>query len=248
MGNPQHFSLELPQRCLQLLEELWPHAKNCLNAKNPELGSLTTTFLISMSIPIIVFPIERIERHRYAQAKNYADDRHKNPEVAQSIIETLAGNKFEDAPFFAKDCWSFVRSPIFNISDRLPDDTANSLAADDAFLAAKKMPTSQWCSILRNAMAHGGIGYLDNSGRTSEDQPVTMLVFASGKYTGKGKYRTLTEINLLRISTENYRIFLRSWVTWLKKENFIFNKPFDLPQAGWLGGDFAALDTEIIEP
>ncbi len=35
----------------------------------PDLGSLTTTFLISMSMPIINLPIERIERHKNAKRR-----------------------------------------------------------------------------------------------------------------------------------------------------------------------------------
>jgi hypothetical protein len=27
MGNPLHFSAELPQRCLQLINELWPYVE-----------------------------------------------------------------------------------------------------------------------------------------------------------------------------------------------------------------------------
>jgi hypothetical protein len=33
MGNPLHYSLELPQRCLQLIEELWPYV---LQTKQPQ--------------------------------------------------------------------------------------------------------------------------------------------------------------------------------------------------------------------
>ena len=36
---------ELPQRCLQLIEELWPCAEKVLPKDKPELGALTTTFL-----------------------------------------------------------------------------------------------------------------------------------------------------------------------------------------------------------
>ena len=36
------------------------------------------------------------------------------------------------------------------------------------------MATSQWCSILRNAIAHGGIAYLNENGRSSYGEPVKM--------------------------------------------------------------------------
>ena len=38
---------------------------------------------------------------------------------------------------------------------------------EEAATRVGKMPTSQWCSILRNAMAHGGIAYLNEIGRSS---------------------------------------------------------------------------------
>lgn len=74
MGNPLHFSTELPGRCLQLIEELWPYAERTRQQDRPDLGSLTTTFLISMSMPIINLPIERIERHKNPEVEGYADD------------------------------------------------------------------------------------------------------------------------------------------------------------------------------
>ena len=49
MGNPLHFSAELPQRCLQLIEELWPYVEKTRQTEGSDLGPLTTTFLISMS-------------------------------------------------------------------------------------------------------------------------------------------------------------------------------------------------------
>jgi hypothetical protein len=38
MGNPLHFSAELPQHCLQLIDELWPHVEKIRQAGRPELG------------------------------------------------------------------------------------------------------------------------------------------------------------------------------------------------------------------
>jgi hypothetical protein len=82
MVNPLHYSLELPQRCLQLIEELWPHAEKARQRGLPKLGALTTTFLISMSMPIINLPVERIERYKNERGQGYADDRHVDVRLA----------------------------------------------------------------------------------------------------------------------------------------------------------------------
>ena len=63
-------------------------------------------------------------------------------------------------------------------------------------------------------MAHGGIAYLDQNGRTSNDEPVKMYAFISGIYGKIGD--ELVGLSVLRINEENYRIFLRKWVEWLE--------------------------------
>lgn len=218
MGNPLHFSVELPQRCLQLIDELWPHVEKTRRADRPDLGSLATTFLISMSIPIINLPIERIARNKNAQNEGYADYRCIDPKVAAVVLDTLGGQPLSKAPFYSAGEWSFAtyaKHPLFNIAREIPHDLATELGSDQAAARAGKMPTSQWCSILRNAMAHGGIAYLNENGRTSHGEPVKMYAFVSGVFDDTDQMKLL-RLNVLRISEVNYRKFLRRWVAWLK--------------------------------
>lgn len=216
MGNPLHYSLELPQRCLQLIDGLWKHVEKTRQAHHPELGSLSSTFLISMSMPIINFPVERIERHVNAKNESYADDRINDPKLAEAVATILGGQKLSKAPFYSSHVWSFAThrdKPPFNIARGIPDDIAAELGSEEAAIRASNMPTSQWCSTLRNAMAHGGIAYLDEDGRTSFGRPVKMYAFVSGIFDQR---ETLIGLNLLRIKEVDYRIFLRSWVDWLQ--------------------------------
>ncbi len=88
------------------------------------------------------------------------------------------------------------------------------------------MNANQWMSILRNALAHGSIVYLDEFGRSSYGKAVKMLAFASGKFANgscpyaknedcRGSRGDLASLRILRISEESYRDFLRAWVAWL---------------------------------
>jgi hypothetical protein len=229
MGNPRHFSLELPQRCLQLIEELWPCAETIRPEFKPELGALTTTFLISMSMPIINLPVERIERYKDAKDQGYADDRHLNAGMARAIADVLGGHKFKKAPFFISDAWSFATrdaESLFNIADLIPDDLAIELGTERAIDRAAQMPTSQWCSVLRNALAHGGIAYLDDAGASSFNKPVKMYAFISGKFDDDED--TLIGLNILRISESNYRAFLKKWVRWLRAAELTELMPLEL--------------------
>ncbi len=222
MGNPANYSLELPERCLQLLDTLWPHAQNIRQVERPDLGPLTSTFLISMSMPIINLPIERIERREGGEHRHYADDRKINPRSATAIDEILRRRRLREAPFFVDGVWRFAchkEPPFPNIANGVPDHVAAELGTDDAAQNAAAMPASQWCSILRNALAHGGIAYLDAQGRSSYREPVKMYAFVSGKYDESSKERTkpLIAVNFLRISEVDYYEFLRRWVNWLRE-------------------------------
>jgi hypothetical protein len=217
LGNPAHYGRALPQRCLQLIDGLWDQAEQILQAHRPELGPLTSTFLLSMSMPIINLPIERIERHRDKQERGYADDSAKDPKLSKAIFNALGGQELRRAPFYSRGSWSFCEAGIFNISDGLPAEYATTLATPEAEKKASKMPGSQWSSILRNAMAHGGIAYLDHTGHYAYEAPVGMYLFVSGKFDEIDGEEKLIGLNLLRISEANYRNFLRAWVKWLEQ-------------------------------
>jgi hypothetical protein len=212
MGNPIHYSVELPQRCLQLIDELWPVVARTRERARPDLGALTTTFLISLSMPIISLPIERLEKHR--KQAGYADDRHIQPGVASAVRTVLGNQQFKSAPFYFPNAWHFITwKPNFNIADPIPADVASALDSREAAITAGTMPTLRWCKILRNAMAHGGIAYLDAAGISTYDRPVEQYAFVSGGFDRK---RRLVRLDILRITESNYRKFLHMWVEWLK--------------------------------
>jgi hypothetical protein len=169
-----------------------------------------------MSYPIINLPIERIERHSSRQEQEYADDRHIDSKLAVTVWRDLGGKKLREASFFTSGAWSFCQSEVFNISDGLPERYAEILASPEAHTSASAMDTSRWCSALRNALAHGGVAYLNEHGRYAYEAPVSMYLFASGRYRKEEDRQVLVRLNLLRIKEVDYRNFLRSWVKWLQ--------------------------------
>lgn len=222
MGIPQHFSQELPERCLYLIEALLPAVSELGLPGKEYLGPLTTTFLLAMSTPIITLPIERLERHaRKAKLglEGYADDRPLSPELADAVDAALGVGPLEQSPFYSVGAWRFASAPYLvhqNIARSFPDDLCVALASDAALDGAKLMPASAWASCLRNSLAHGGVVYLDAEGRQSFGQPTEMLGFVSAQYP-KGNLRQPPEHLLaLRISRDDYLSFLRLWVEWLR--------------------------------
>lgn len=222
MGNPFNYSLDLPQRCLRLIDQTWNHVSDIFPQENNQLGPMTSTFLLSMSMPIINIPIERIEQAREKYDQIYLSDRLLDKEMSLAIDKTISKGKLNDAPFYIRYHWRFHRinvPPMVNIADGLPECVANALIDDASAEAAAAMPTSQWRGILRNALAHGGIAYLDENGHSSWGTPVKMYAFASGKYDEESPDRPkpLIAVNFLRISETDYREFLRLWVQWLEQ-------------------------------
>lgn len=216
MGNPLHTSLELPQRCLQLIDELWLAVETTEEKRRPHLGSLTTTFLLAMSMPIINLPMERLVSHD--QIGKYANDRHLDEAVTEAIDKVVGGRPLKYAPFFKPNTWSYLKSdPSFNVANPVPDSIAEALSSKTALLNAEKMHVSEFCRVLRNSMAHGGIAYLDANGRSTYDHPVAMYAFVSGKIEDD----VLVGLKILRIREGDYKEFLSRWVNWLSSIGLI---------------------------
>ena len=221
MGSPNHYGLELPTRCLSLLEALWPHAEGVFpTTGNQALGPLTATFLLSMAMPIINLPIERVERRNGARVDSYVDERNHDTALAGRMNERLGGSPIGNAPFFVPGHWSFYQCQVdqsINIADGFPAHLAQGLEDPAAIDAASALQGSLWSSILRNSLAHGGVAYLDRNGYTASEAPTYYLAFISGNFEHDecGRPIRLRAVRTLRISMTNFMNFLREWVRWL---------------------------------
>ncbi|MGR3591826.1 MAG: hypothetical protein ACU0B9_20235 [Limimaricola soesokkakensis] len=180
-------------------------------------------------MPIINIPTERIEKYLgQRDTEGYVDDRHINPEATEAFNKVLQVQRFGQAPFFETGHWRFYeyRGESINLSNGMPEEIATKLDQNEAADRASAMQASQWLSVIRNALAHGGVIYLDEHGRSSHDAPIRMFGFVNGKYTGGTcphqqdqtcrAVRVPVGLNILRISVEDYRDFLRRWVDWMQ--------------------------------
>lgn len=229
MSGPLHYGIELPQRCMSLVDTLWDHVSHLFGPEGEEFGPLTTTFLVSMSMPIINVPLERIDRQKQmGNAEGYADDRHVNQEAVAAFREVFRQKQIGDAPFFDAGAWRYVEwsDYLFNIARGLPDEVATALDDGKAAEDAASMQPDLWISVLRNALAHGGVAYLNEHGRSKAHEPTRMLAFASGGFAKgvcpsdekrpcRANGGDLQSIRILRISEDDYRAFLNRWVDWL---------------------------------
>lgn len=70
MGNPTHFSLEVPKRAHQLLRDLYEQLGDSEGTRLP----LKATFLLSISMPIVILPIERILKYKRTPNEVHMND------------------------------------------------------------------------------------------------------------------------------------------------------------------------------
>ena len=93
----------------------------------------------------------------------------------------------------------------------MPHELVDELSGAQAARAAMEAPTVRILTDLRNALAHGGIAYLDEKGRQTDSQ-AAMLAFV-GAVMKKGR---ITGANVLRVREREYREFLAAWASWLR--------------------------------
>jgi len=211
MGIPQHYSRDIAQRCQSLISNLRPVIQRGLPGDADFRGPLSTTFLLAMATPMIVLPFERLFKPARPGALYAGDDRHLDRALAREVSNVLGpARTFGAAPFVAPGQWSYFPAyPYFNVAGGWPDDLLESLRTPEAVERADGAPAERVLSDLRNALAHGGVAYLNAEGRQTEGD-VAMLASAG---VGPGR----ATLNILRVSEDDFCSFLMAWADWLTR-------------------------------
>jgi hypothetical protein len=173
-----------------------------------------------MSAPIIVLPIERVERYRDRADAGYMNERPLDPSLASEIDAVLVKGLLGNAPFFQEGNWRFASIPndSYNVALHYPNEIYEALSAPAAFDTARRMQAQEWASCLRNAVAHGGVLYLNRDGRPSHDQQAEVLAFVSAKYREDDLHHRAppARLKVLQITEVGFASFLKGWVAWLR--------------------------------
>lgn len=225
MGVPYHTSQDVPGRCLWLIERLIDKVQTITSPHEADLGPLDTTFLFAMSTLIFTLPIERLERHRRkeeAGQQGYMDDRPLDPASAKLIDAVLGSDdtRFSASPFHIPGAWRFAsieHIPGQNLAIEFPEELATRLSADAAVRDADNMSAKAWMNCLRNALAHGGLVYLDANGRQAHGKRTCMMGFVSAQYPSGNMRQPPERLVSLRTTPDGYLATLREWVCWIQR-------------------------------
>lgn len=224
MGVPYHTSRDVPGRCLWLIDRLYDKVKRITPPHEADLGPMDATFLFAMSTLILSLPIERLERHRRKEEagnQGYMDDRPINPLAAKEVDAVLGSDSvpFHAAPFYISDAWSFAsigHEVGQNLAITFPDELADALSHPEASKAADQVSAREWANCLRNALAHGGIVYLDEDGRQAQGRPSRQMGFVSATYPNGNMRKPPERLIALRTTPDLFRATLQRWVCWVQ--------------------------------
>ena len=199
---PERFCIEYPTRVLCLLENL---------AEQAAAMDLSTTFIVSLAMPMLVIPLERLKSgHKFSDAK--VDSR------LNRAYEGLKRKPFGETPFWQgsdQARWRFAYV-IKNVDrpDRWRDTNGSHPLAGQPAIRAEDVCFENILLTLRNGLAHGSVVYLDEQGQERPNRRVTQVGFLSNirgdEAAPAGSHR------LVVVEEQALRRFLIAWCQWMQ--------------------------------
>ena len=212
MGVPSRFAIEYPQRALQLIEVFEEQARH---------QDLVGSFGLLAAAAVLTIPYERMK------AGHFLHDKGQDHDLAAEI-KRLEKERFLSAPFWGdKPPGEWRQSRIMASVDRVDswkDEKGRpSLSADANTIENRK--AEEVIRILRNALAHGNIIYLDHNGRENAGNRMVYLAFLSRYEENEEQRKLATTYRVVVTSEDDFLRFVKAWARWVS------SFPLDLDSA-----------------
>ena len=210
MTETGSYGRELALRAFELFRALEPEARNVMG-EAPSGGSLYPTFLLSMAMPIIIQPYERffeIDNPKKSALMVEFDGYEPNSPLAKGLDELKDMTNLSGSPFDkAKWHYAFLRG-TYKLVDGISEDLERHLNNPAAAVKAQRKRPKVVLGILRHALAHGSIVYLDQEEQPSIYGPVEHFLFANSRPNGI--------VEFLKVNVEDFKMFITAWAKWLR--------------------------------
>lgn len=198
---PGRFATEYPERCLELLNAFEPVAHE---------RDLVGSFSVMLASSILLVPWER--------AKNEHPIRQEKGGALQTNLRRLERRKWLEADFWtdaAPGEWHFSRI----IGD--PNDVQHwhNERGDPSFSenanTIQKRRVGEVLRVLRNALAHGNIVYLNEQGQEIQGERVQHLAFLSRYEENEGDRKKAETYRVVTVRETDFLPFVRAWAIWV---------------------------------
>lgn len=202
---PARFVVEYPKRCLDLLEALERTAR-----RHERMGS----FSLLAAAAVFVIPYERMK------SKNPLHNPTRDTNLSRAL-KSLENKRLVTAPFWNGNpprAWRFSRI-VKNVNDteRWEDEEGRHPVEADANNSFESRKADDVLRVIRNALAHGNIVYLNKDGFERRDTKLQFLGFLS-RYEESPEDRAKLETYRLVTTTEDeFLRFVKLWAKWVSK-------------------------------
>lgn len=201
---PERFVAEYPQRCIALLEMFEPMAR---------AERLMGSFSLLVASAVFVIPYERMqETHPLNRRGRVAD-------LDNALRRLDKRELFLEAKFWDRADpgeWRFSRI-MANQNDTMcwVDEDGIHPMAPQATNSMGSRKAGLVLRVVRNALAHGNVVYLNAAGFEQRHTEVQYLGFLA-RYEECKEQRKVSETYRLVVTTdENFFRFVKAWATWI---------------------------------
>jgi len=202
MSIPRRFAIEYPERALRLIEAL-----------EAQSGDLMGSFSLLAAGAVLTMPYERMKEQHFLNPIGGDAD------LAQAI-HSLKQTPFISAPFWRRpidpEAWRMTRIvSSLRAGERWQDETGRHPLAPKAPNTIGKKKAEGVLRVLRNALAHGNIIYLDQDGLEKPGATLRYLGFLS-RYEESEMQRDESETyRLIAVAPHHFLDFVKDWATWV---------------------------------
>jgi hypothetical protein len=203
MGIPDRFAIEYPRRALELLGMLEGEARN---------SNLLGSFGLLTASAILTIPFERM------RARHFLHNQERDADLAKNL-KLLEKAVFLNAPFWRSEpdggAWrqSRIVNSVDDVDGWLDHDGNDPRSEKSNTIQTRK--ASKVLRVLRNALAHGNIIYLDKTGKEIVGNQMAYMAFLS-RYEETEAERENGESYRVVITTEEaFLHFVKSWAEWI---------------------------------
>jgi len=205
MGIPTRFAIEYPQRVLKLIKMLEERAR-----KHDLLGS----FGLLAASAILTIPYERMQSRHFLHRQDVDSD-------LVGALKQLQKTPFLLAPFWGNNepgnWWqSRIMGPVQDVDGWRDEHNLHPLSGSTVSkLVDQKRTGDAVIRVLRNALAHGNIIYLDKEFRENSGRRMAYMAFLSRYENNKEQSANSETYRLVVTDEENFLKFVKCWAYWV---------------------------------
>ena len=201
---PYCFAVEYARRCLDLIEMMEAQAR-----KNELVGS----FALLAAAAVFTVPYER------GKARHFLARDEREAALFAALKNVEKSQKFIAADFWERKPpgdWRYSRICTDPIDSRgWMDEQRRHPMDPGAANTIHRITTGDVLRVVRNALAHGNIVYLDAYGRERSGHMVKYLAFLSHYKETEAEQKEDGTYRLVVTTEDDFLNFVRAWANWL---------------------------------